>query len=255
MCAWSTWPTAVAGAVATAADENTKRDDANWLRSMLTGTATELVSPLAWGDRHIEARGYRVSTDLTTLYTVPADQTAVLLALHLYNAGASTIYPNIFAGYTYAWKNPNLAIQPGTVKQLLCWHVITQSQMLKAQSTASDSLDVLATLALFPASFTGYTLRQGNRTDGNRQIIIPTANKALRLRALQIYNNTASSQYINCTIYNNTNEPVLVRRYLSAGEAWSWVGEQIVQNGYRLFGYGETQNTGIEFSASGWEEA
>ncbi len=127
---WTTWPTAVTGAIATAADENTKRDDANLLKSASPCTIVAKAfadTPYTvpdWGYHiDVDASGGAVTVNLPTavgnagalieVRKIDSSANAVTVdasGAQTINGAATHVIASQYASYSYRSDGTNVGI-------------------------------------------------------------------------------------------------------------------------------------------------
>ncbi len=252
--AWATEPTAVAGAVATSADQNTNRDNVNWLRGMVTGTATELVSPGAWGDRPTTFSGVTLGTGDTTIYTCPADTIAIVTEVRFCSYATAAKYANIKAAGEWDWRQPTTTPVPAKrTISIPCWIVLYAGETLQGAAESATSIIASATVWTVSSSMTGLALKRGQlgsaTADGWRTLLSPTAGKTLVVKhvALQMGATAPTRVLLG---WNSVEQ--FVESSLIANETVHCNSEIQVPSGQSLQVYFEGQD-GAHCQAFGWE--
>jgi len=251
MCAWVAWPTAVTGSIATAGDENTKRDNGNWLYTMLAGTATQLVSPLSWGDRPVGVLPAFADTGGgAVIYTVPANTVAILTGVMLCALSADTV--TVTANGKLVAKG--LLMAGNTSREVECWRVLAAGQTVIATATGGDSnIYAYPTVWEVPGSYTGVLFRAaasaGAVTAATATTIIsPTAGKTLVVRHLAVEMTASGGRLL---IRDDGGRCYRFWPSTGAGELVNWTGEIIVPSGASLQIYADDGAT--SWAVGAWE--
>ncbi len=249
---WTSPFTAVVGALIASADWNASgRDNLSWLKGMLAGTVSELVSPKAWGDRPVLASiNYSsVPADTgVTFYTVPAGKIALLTRLHLANDGAAPAFAYINSSLGWIIRTQPLAASStdGDYYVEDCWVVLTAGQVLQAYCDKADSLTVVATIYEVPVD-SGVVFRQASigavPATTFTTVISPSAGKTLRVR----YANAEIGASLGAArFYVQPGAHFRFFRETGAANAYvAYKGEVIVPDGGALRVYGEVALTNV----------
>lgn len=179
---WTTPKTFVVEAVLTASEMNTYlRDNTAWLKDIIEGDATELISPKGWGDRLVGKQPVLLGTSDTTIYTCPADSLAVVTEIRV-AAWAAVVTTVKAKGKVLA--NAEALGQYDTLV-LPVWIVLAAGQTVVGSASVANQSTGSVAVAELPASMSGYTLRHevGGAISASTwtSLLTATAGKQLRV--------------------------------------------------------------------------
>lgn len=251
--AYTTPFTAVVGAVIQSSDWNTSgRDNISWLKSMLAGTVSELVSPAAWGDR---PKGYNpvvLGTGDTAVYTCPANTVAVVTEVRV-TAWQPGITVTLKAkGKTIANAEPVGRYDTAVIP---CFIVLTAGQTILGSASAGTSASASVNAVEVPSSYSGFGLLHAVGATISAStwtaILTPTAGKNWVARFVMLQGGaTAPTRLV---LGWNSVSVMEIIPAISANGCWRWNGELFLPAGSTLQVYSDQQLA--NYLVCGWEEA
>lgn len=249
--AWVAEKTFTVGAILPASDLNTYlRDNASWLKGMMAGAETELLSPKSWGDRPKGVAPAYATTTGAVIYTVPSSTVAIVTGIAL--SGLATDTVSVTAGGKLIAKAETLVAFAS--RSLDCFRVLAAGETIVATTTGGNT-NIFAYPVVWeiPSTYAGLTLREARSAGAvaaatSTQLIAPTAGKALVVRHVMV-EMTASGGWLLLT--NGSGLYFYSELITPPGGLVRYDGEILIPDGGALNVY--ATNGATSWAVAGWE--